>query len=94
MGSLINLLKYGKLRSAMYGQRSGGGCACAILAMCSEWWGVVFDGVVPTNNELVKVAPNKESIDGDCLLCLNGDAGRGLIPLTIGERNYNHRERR
>lgn len=58
IGSLINLLRSGKLSPTMYGKRGGGGGACAI---------VVLGGGVPTKNEPVNDASNTDAGRGTCL---------------------------
>lgn len=76
----------------MYGKQGGGGGYCVILDLCGEWVSVAVSGRVPTNNELVNVAPSKEAEEGACLLHCNVGVGRWSIPPTIGGRPYSHRE--
>lgn len=74
MGSMINFFKSGNLGLAMYGNCGSGRGARAIMAMCDEWWVVVFGGGVSINNEPANKTPRKETEKGSYLLCLHGGA--------------------
>lgn len=89
IGSLIDLVKLGKLRLAMYGKNSSGGGACSILAL----WGKcgAFGGGWPTKNEDANDAPNNEVVQDTFLLRFSGGIRRGSIPM-MGGRPCSHRD--